>query len=159
MTRQLFSALALTGALVFGFDRHLAAVPLAPTPLAPANGGSLQEPFTISWSAVSDPAGIVAYNWQVSPSSSFATVVLQDSTSGATSDTVSGLATGTYFWRVQAVNGSFEQGAWSQTRSFTVTGVGAGAPATPTLAPPKAYTTFHPYEVMTFTWSAVPGAA
>jgi hypothetical protein len=159
MKRQLFWALALAGALVVGFDRHLAAVPVAPTPLAPANGGSLQEPFTISWSAVSDPSGIVGYNWQVSPSSSFSTVILQDSTSGATSDTVSGLANGTYFWRVQAANGSFEQGAWSQTRSFTVTGVSAGAPGTPTLAPPKAYTTFHPYEVMVFTWSAVPGAA
>jgi hypothetical protein len=96
----------------------------------------------------------------VSPSSSFTPVVLQNSTNGqTTSDTVSGLGNGTYFWRVQAVNGSFEQGAWSQARSFTVTGVGAGAPAAPTLDPPKAYSTFHPYEVMTFTWSAVPGAA
>ena len=149
----------LMGALVVGFDGHLSAVPLAPAPVAPADGGSLAEPFTISWSAVSDPAGIVAYNWQVSPSSSFTPVVLQNSTMGATSDVVSGLGTGTYFWRVQAVNGSFEQGAWSPTRSFTVSGVGAGAPGTPSLAPPKAYNTFHPYEVMTFTWSAVPGAA
>ena len=87
------------------------AAPAAPVPAAPASGSSLLEPFTISWSAVSDPNGIVAYNWQVSPSSAFATVILQNSTSGATQDSVSGLANGTYFWRVQAVNGAFQQGA------------------------------------------------
>jgi hypothetical protein len=160
MTRQVLCAFALTGALVAGFEGQLAAVPVAPAPVAPADGGSLQEPFTISWSAVSDPSGLLGYNWQVSPSSSFSTVVLQDSTNpDVTSDVVSGLSNGTYFWRVQAVNGAFEQGAWSQPRSFTITGVAAGAPATPTLAPPKAYTTFHPYESMTFTWSAATGAA
>jgi len=159
MTRRLSFVFVLTAALLVGFDGHLSAVPLAPNAVAPADGGSLTEPFTISWSAVSDASGIVAYNWQVSASSSFTPIVLQNSTNGATSDTVSGLGTGTYFWRVQAVNGSFEQGAWSQPRSFTVSGVGAGAPGTPSLDPPKAYNTFHPYEVMTFTWSAVPGAA
>src|SRR5881275_3242724 len=159
MTRRLLFAFALTSALVAGFDGQLAAVPLAPAAVAPANGGSLQEPFTISWSTVSDPAGIVAYNWQVSPSSSFATVVLQDSTTApTTSDTVSGLANGTYFWRVQAVSGAFEQSAWSAARSFSVTGVGPGAPGTPSLGPPKGYSTFHPYEVMTFNWTAAAGA-
>ena len=41
-----------------------ASVP-APKPLAPANGAKVVVPFTIWWSAVSDPSGIVAYNWQV----------------------------------------------------------------------------------------------
>jgi hypothetical protein len=134
-------------------------VPSAPTLLSPASGASVQIPFAISWSAVTDPDGIVAYNWQVSPSSSFSPVVLLDSTSGDTRDTVSGLAAGTYFWRVQAVNGSFAQGAWSAARSFTVTGAAAGAPGTPTLAEPQGYSTFHPREVMTFSWTPVPGAA
>jgi hypothetical protein len=40
-----------------------------------------------------------------------------------------------------------------------VTGVGAGAPSTPSLGPPKGYTAFHPYEVMTFTWNAAGSAA
>jgi hypothetical protein len=135
------------------------AQPPAPTLLAPAAGANVQEPFTISWSAVTDASGIVAYNWQVSPSSSFSPVILINSTNGPTQDTVSGLANGTYFWRAQAVNGAFQQGAWSQPRSFTVTGVGPGAPGTSTLGPPKGYSTFHPYEVMTFNWTAVPGAA
>jgi hypothetical protein len=123
--------------------------------LSPTDGAGVTEPFTISWTAVSDPTGIIAYNWQVSSSSAFTSLLLQNSTNGATQDSVSGLANGTYFWRVQAVNGAFEQGAWSQPRSFTVTGAG-GAPS---LAPPQGYSTFHPSEVMTFTWSAIPGTA
>src|ERR671938_1495361 len=138
--------------------RAVAAAPPAPSPVSPADGASVTEPFTISWTAVSDPTGIVAYNWQVSSSSAFTSVILQNSTSGATQASVSGLADGTYFWRVQAVNGAFEQGAWSQPRSFTVTGAGTGSPGTPSLAPPKGYSTFHPHEVMTFTWSAIPEA-
>jgi hypothetical protein len=135
------------------------AAPSAPALLSPPSGASVQIPFAISWSPVSDPAGIVAYNWQISPSSSFSPIVLQNSTSGETQATVSGLASGTYFWRVQAVNGSFVQGAWSAARSVTVTGAGSAAPGTPTLDAPKGYSTFHPNESMTFSWTAVPGAA
>jgi hypothetical protein len=136
-----------------------AAGPPAPNPLTPANGTGVQNPVAISWSAVSDPAGIVGYNWQVSPSSSFSPIAFQSSTSGQTQDTVSGLSNGKYFWRVQAVNGSLVQGAFSATESFTVTGAGPGSPAAPVMQPPKGYSTFHPFETMTFNWSAVPGAA
>jgi hypothetical protein len=104
--------------------RVVAAPPPAPSPVSPADGASVTEPFTISWTAVSDPSGIVGYNWQVSSSSTFTSVLLQNSTSGATQASVSGLANGTYFWRVQAANGAFEQGAWSQPSGFSVTGVG-----------------------------------
>jgi hypothetical protein len=145
--------------LLFAGSRSAFAAPAAPTPSAPASGATVAEPFTIAWSSVSDPSGIVGYNWEVSPSSSFSSVIRLNSTNGATQDAVSGLANGTYFWRVQAVNGAFEQGAWSQARSFTVSGTAAGVPPPPTLAPTKAYSTFHPYEVMTFTWSASQGAA
>jgi len=112
--------------------------PPAPASLAPPNGAQVTVPFTISWSAVSDPSGIVAYNWQVSPSSSMSPVIKLNSTSGATQDTISGLANGTYFWRVQAVNGKLVQGAWSATQSFTVTGANSGQPGSPTLTPPMA---------------------
>ena len=135
--------------------RGVAAAPSAPSPISPTDGAGVTQPFTISWSAVSDPTGIIAYNWQVSSSSAFTSLRLQNSTNGATQASVSGLANGTYFWRVQAVNGAFEQGAWSQARSFVVMGAG-GAPS---LGPPKGYSTFHPSEVMTFTWSAMPEAA
>jgi hypothetical protein len=131
-----------------------------PTPLSPATGANLQSPLTISWSAVTDPSGILGYNWQVSTSSTFPTVALQNSTNvGVTQDTVSGLPNGTYFWRVQAVSGAFVKGAWSAARSFNITGAGAGQPGVPTMSPTKAYSTFHPLEVMTFNWSPVAGAA
>src|SRR5438874_2418749 len=86
----------------------------APTPLAPANGASVLVPFTISWSAVDHPSGIAGYNWRIGTSSTFSTIVQQDSTAGnVTQATVSGLPNGTYFWGVQAASNSFEQSAWS----------------------------------------------
>jgi hypothetical protein len=136
---------------------RLAAAPPAPTPLGPANGASVTVPLTISWSAVSDPAGINGYNWQVSASSAFTSLIIQDSTA-STQDVVSGLPNGTYFWRVQAANGAGEQGAWSAARSFVVTGVGAGTPGTPTLEPTQGYSTFHPWESIRFHWNATAGA-
>jgi hypothetical protein len=160
MTR-LWRSLSLLGLLLLPFtlSTPAAAAPAAPSLSSPANGAAVFEPFTIAWSSVTDANGVVAYNWQVSPASTFSPVVLQGSTNGGTSAVVSGLANGTFFWRVQAVNSAFEQGVWSQPRTFTVNGSGAGAVAPPTLDPTKAYSTFHPHEVMTFTWSAVPGAA
>jgi hypothetical protein len=155
-----FTKLLLVVALILTFAQFaIAAVPAAPSPLSPAAGASVPAPLTISWSAVTDPAGIIAYNWQVSASSTFGVVVAQNSTMGPTQDTVSGLANGTYFWRVQAVNSSFVQGTWSQARSFSINGATAGSLAGPTLNPTKAYSTFHPREVIVFSWSPVPGAA
>ena len=137
-----------------------AATPPAPSLISPAAGASTLSPFTISWSAVSDPSGIIGYNWQLSTSSSFSTITLQNSTNGnVTQDTVSGLPNGTYFWRVQAVNGSFVKSAFSVARSVNVTGASSAGPAAPNLGPTKGYSTFHPLELMTFNWSQVPGAA
>jgi hypothetical protein len=155
-----FALLAIFVSALFGVARaHAASGPPAPTPLTPAAGSQVTVPFTLSWSAVSDPSGIVAYNWEVSPSSNLSPVIEHNSTSGQTQDTVSGLANGTYFWHVQAVSGAFVQGAWSQARSFTVTGANAGEPAAPVLNPINGGTAFHPMESFSFSWSAVPGAA
>src|SRR3954453_13414473 len=89
--------------LVVAAAPAVAGVPPAPTPLAPANGAQVIVPMTLSWSAVTDPTGIIGYNWQISPSSTFSPVVRLDSTNGdVTQELVSGLANGTYFWRVQA---------------------------------------------------------
>jgi len=114
-----------------------AAPPAAPTPRGPVDGAGVTVPFTISWSQVLDPTAINGgYNWEVSTASDFSLLVAHDSTfPSVTQATVSGLANGTYFWRVNAVNGTVETGAWSVTRSFTVTGAGAGQLAAPTLNP------------------------
>jgi hypothetical protein len=160
MKARVPALLAVCGfALLVGIAPALAA-PTAPTPLAPANSASVTLPFTISWSAASDPSGILAYNWQVSAGSTFANITRQDSVMApATSDAVSGLATGTYFWRVQAVSNDFVTGPWSAVRSFTVTGAGAGVPAKPTLNSPRGGTSFHPWESFGMSWSGSPGAA
>ena len=152
--------LILAVILILGASCSAIAAVAVPNPLSPASGTSLTSPLTISWSAVTDPSGILGYNWQVSTSSTFPTIALQNSTNdGITQDTVSGLPNGTYFWRVQAVNGAFVKSAWSAARSFNITGAGAGQPGAPTMSPTKAYSTFHPLEVMTFNWSPVAGAA
>jgi hypothetical protein len=162
MKKHLSPTLGLIATFCFFlFMPHMAkaATPPAPSLLSPASGATLSAPLTISWSAVTDPSGIIAYNWEVSTSSTFSIITSNNSTMGATQDTVSGLGNGTYFWRVQSVNGNFVQSAWSAARSFTVSGVSAGALAAPTLGPTKGYSTFHPLEVMTFNWSVVQGAA
>jgi hypothetical protein len=126
MRMRLHRLLRLTGlltALVLGAAANPAAVPSAPTPLGPPNGASVAVPFKISWSATLDPSAINAgYNWQVSTSSSFSSLVLMDSTSPSTTeDVVSGLTPGTFFWRVQAAD-TTGQSAWSPARSFVITG-------------------------------------
>jgi hypothetical protein len=158
MTTRVVKLLFVLTLILAAVHSAFAAVAV-PNPLSPASGSNLQSPLTISWSAVTDPSGILGYNWQVSTSSTFPTIALQNSTNvGITQDTVSGLPNGTYFWRVQAVSGAFVKSAWSAARSFNITGAGAGQPGAPTLSPTKAYSTFHPLEVMTFNWSPVAGA-
>lgn len=155
------SLLLILGLALFGGIQSAVAASAPPPPnlLGPANGASVTVPFTISWSAVSDPSGIAAYNWQVSPSSSMSPVIKIGSTMGATQDSISGLANGTYYWHVDAVNNNFVTGQWSKTQSFTVTGATAGEPGSPTLNPIKGGTQFHPMETFHFDWTAVPGAA
>ncbi len=155
---RVFALLSIISLMFFAGTISAHAAPVAPTLLGPANGASVTEPFAVSWSAVTDPSGILAYNWEVSPSSSMTPVIKNGSTMGPTQDTVSGLANGTYFWHVDAVSNSFVTGAWSATRSFTVTGANAGASASPILNPIPFGAAFHPLETFPFSWTAVPGA-
>ena len=116
-----------------GFEGTASAVPPpAPTLSSPANGASVTIPVTISWSQV---AGAGGYNWEVSLTSGFASVLERNPSlvigAATTQDVVSGLPNGTYFWRVQAVSTDLEPGAFSSARSFTVTGAGPGVPGRP----------------------------
>src|SRR3954447_4106269 len=144
--------------------------PPAPALVAPGVGASIVEPLSLRWDAVVDPDGpISSYTWQVGTSSTFARVVAsgftQESLPGipvATTDTVSGLPTGSYFWRVQASQtvggtvGSIDS-AWSTANSFTVTGTGA-APGRPSFTSPANGTSFRASEFFDITWAAVPDA-
>ena len=153
-------AAACLGQVVVAGPAAAASGPPTPTPLTPANGASVTVPLTLSWSAVTDAAGLEAYNWRVSPSSSMAPIVAQNSPPGTqNSDTLSGLANGTYFWQVQAVDNNVIVGAFTAPQSFTVTGANSGELPAPTLNPPQSgATSFHPFFLFEMSWNAVPGA-
>jgi hypothetical protein len=136
--------------------------PNAPTLLAPADGASVTTPVTIDWTEEFDPtlSANGGYNWQVSTSSTFSTLVLRDSTlPNVTQDTVSGIPNGTYFWRVQAVDGQLRSSTFSAPSTFTVTGATADQPGTPVLSLPPYGDTFHPFENFELFWTAAERAA
>jgi hypothetical protein len=153
----------LTGCTVTTPPPPPAGAPAAPAPLAPADGAGVASPVPLSWSAVIEPNPASqngGYNWEISTTRTFVTAVLRDSTlPSVTQQSVGGLVAGTYFWRVQAVNGAVVVGPWSAVRSFVVTGAGTGALSAPVLAPLPFGTAYHPMETFPFSWSPVPGAS
>ena len=158
LTLLLVAAIASPVVAGSGHVAHAVAPP-APVLASPANGASVTIPATLSWASVTGAGG---YNWEVSLSSTFTSVIERNAVlvvgAATTQDIVSGLANGTYFWHVQAVSPDVEAGPWSSPRTFTVTGAGPGTVGTATLNPPLNATQFHSWENITFTWSAVPGA-
>ena len=140
------------------------AVPGRPSLVAPSPGASVTEPVALSWQPPAATPG-VHFQWQVSTSPSFATLVLAATTSAkVTSTPLSGLAPGTYYWRVQAVSFPPEPyfalfGNWSPTRSVTITGEAPGTPGTPALTAPAPGSQFHPEETFPLTWTTARGAA
>ena len=140
------------------------AVPGVPSPTGPPPGASVTEPVALSWQP---PAGQprVSFRWQVSTKPSFAKLALTTTTSAkVTSATLSGLASGTYYWRVQSVTFPPEPyfalfGNWSPVRSLTITGEAPGTPGMPTVVSPATGGEFHPEETFPVTWTAVQGAA
>jgi hypothetical protein len=136
------------------------AAPPAPTLLNPANGASLTEPLTLSWSAVSDPTGINFYVWEVNTTSTFTTTVARGFTPPATTQvSLSGLVNGTYFWHVNVINGAGVQSPFSPARSFTIIGQAPGTLPAPSFTKPANNAQFHPYEFFDVSWTSVPGAA
>jgi len=96
------------------------APPSAPTLISPANGAatSNNKP-TFDWTDVTDPSG-VTYTLQVS-NDGFSTFVI-DQSGLATSEftPITPLDDNTYSWRVRAVDGAGNVGAFSSTFTFTV---------------------------------------
>jgi hypothetical protein len=98
------------------------ALPAAPVLVAPANGDSLsiQKPV-LKWNTV---ATATTYRVQVSTASTFATLLINDSTRTTSTDTVATiLSAGTYYWRVNAKNAN-GIGDWSSIWSFRIYSTG-----------------------------------
>jgi len=103
----------------WSFTTGAGSPPAAPTLRSPSNGATgVSRTPTLSWNA---STGASSYRVQVSTSSSFGTLVYDQSGITSTSTTVSGLGSRvTYYWRVDASNAS-GTGAWSTTWHFRTT--------------------------------------
>ena len=168
---------AVLAAPAFAKDGNPPPPPPPPPPSGPSAPAGLavsgsSQPITLSWGSSTGTQPIVAYNWQVGTSSTFASLVLQGSTSASSlngpiprSAKVSGLVNGPYFFRVDAVQAASDPivglvtGPWSAGFGFTVTGSIAGTLPAPNLTMPVNGSRYHPYEEERNVWDPVPGAA
>ncbi|MDH4099376.1 MAG: FG-GAP-like repeat-containing protein [Nitrospirota bacterium] len=99
--------------------------PSAPANPSPTSGSSVTGSSFLSWSASSDPDlyDEVTYTVEVSTESSFSSLV--DSRKGVSSTSVSvgqidNLISGSYYWRVKAVDNHGASSNYSPTASFTL---------------------------------------
>jgi transposase-like protein len=127
-------------------------IPLTPALKLPAqNATGVAVSTSLTWSA---SVGATSYHVQLSADSTFATVLLDDSTVTDTSQAVGPLANNSgYFWRVNAKN-SAGTSAYSPTRNFTTNSL---APAVPTLISPAQNAINVPVST-SLTWHASAGA-
>jgi hypothetical protein len=93
------------------------APPSAPNLLSPDDGSSTSDDTpTFTWSSVS---GATSYSIQVSTSSTFSTLEINETTSDTSYTPGSPLPAGTHYWRVRASN-TCGDGPWSSTWSVIV---------------------------------------
>jgi formylglycine-generating enzyme required for sulfatase activity/N-acetylneuraminic acid mutarotase len=136
----------------WSFTTVPAAVPPVPTLVSPVNV-ALSQPqiLTLVWSPV---GGDSTYRVQLSTSSSFATLVIDDSTLTAANRAIGILDPGTtYYWRVCAKNAAGVS-AWTSPWSFIT---GASALTSPVLSSP-ANGAGGVSRTASLTWSTVTGA-
>ena len=127
--------------------------PAAPALLLPTDAAadSTGTP-TFTWNSVTNGA---TYQIQVDTDSDFNSPVSFDDTSATTSRTPgTALADGGYFWRVRAINIYDVSGAWSDTRTLTI----SIPPAIPALLLPTDAST-DSTGTPTFSWESVENAA
>jgi hypothetical protein len=101
---------------------NAAPVPAGVSPIAPANGATVQLPFFLDWSDTPNPQ-VPGYDLEFNSTSSFAlasNVLLLSPTRSDYMITRDLLAPGNYFWRVRALHGDVV-GPWSAGRAITVT--------------------------------------
>ena len=97
--------------------------PGSPSLASPSNGATGQSSnVTLSWSSSS---GATSYELQVSTSAGFGTTVYDQSGLNGTSQAMSGLANGTYYWHVNATN-AYGTSSYSTAWTFTVGAAASG---------------------------------
>src|SRR5262245_28581545 len=110
-----------------------------PTLTSPPDGATFRQGSIgrIEWSAVTDPSGIEAYEYQVSVRADFdknfqlwrgaireTEAILPPSVGSS-----GGLSLSTYFWRVRTVDRAGNLSGWSATRTFTISSTSGQASA------------------------------
>ncbi len=113
--------------------------PPTPAPRAPEPGERIglvgKQTPTLAWTVVEDPSG-VTYSLQIATAADFSQVLISKSGLVAQSSNVTvspagtemrytlgeeeALPYGTYYWRVQAVDGAMNESGWSASSSFKV---------------------------------------
>ncbi len=112
-----------------------ATAPGIPTLSTPANGACLTTPAVVlDWSDVSDTgcSGLSKYSIEVDNDPAFTSLNYANTTVAST-DTTTALASGTYYWRVQAIDFNGNASAFSTVFTFSVD---QAAPSVPTLTAP-----------------------
>ncbi len=71
-------------------------------------------PVSFHWPEVTDPSGVY-YSLQVNTRPDFTTPFINEEGLTSTTFTSGKLALGTYYWRVKAVDGAYNESAWSAT--------------------------------------------
>ncbi len=119
------------------FAVELTAPPI-PALLLPANASETQAKAYFDWESVSDPSLPVTYSLQVASDHNFASVVLaQEGLTSSeytlTEDEILDIAAKktTYYWRVKATDGAYNEREWSTPWSFYVATPPTPAPLLP----------------------------
>jgi len=109
--------------------------PTTPDLIEPANNSMLQIPPTIffNWTDAYDRYGIDYYTFQIATDRYFANIVF-NVTSADSEYTVTLLTSGSYYWRVRAVDNNGLIGSWSEVWRF-VRGIDTNSPEVELLYP------------------------
>jgi hypothetical protein len=130
---------------------------VAPKPVAPANGLSVDALPAFSWAAV---AGADRYEFQLAADSGMNSPVLgrgedQFSTRNTRATLKKTIPNGTYFWRVRALAKNGSPSAWTPPRSLVKSWTSAPA----LQSPGQGAIMVHPTHPLVMRWSSVPRAA
>jgi hypothetical protein len=133
------------------------AAPATPTPVAPANGLSVDALPAFSWAAV---RGAERYEFQLAADSGMNSPVLgrgedQFATRNTRATLKKTIPNGTYWWRVRALEKNGTPSPWTAPRSV----VKAWTSAPALQAPARGEIMVHPTHPLVLRWSSVPRAA